>query len=366
MSASDYRRCAFCDKSNASQVCTGCNGAPDSTIFSNIKTLYCNTSCQKGHWNAHKQDCKAHQARRVLHRASEMAQQAFYVFREFTYDLNIESMEDRDGSLFLYEGFYKDDRIFFPFPDHLLRRERDKQAALTFMICGEAVGYMHELFRTMLKGWSAIAHSPTMFIIRRPTHKPKGICTLICEMCIKVRPPQRPVVMIRPNGPETRDTLHVILVATLKSGEEFVIDITGAQYGFHDPLYPWHQYHEARIHTIRNVLEFGASSARYCGAEWGAEPGYRGLMRRAMQEVAVVFDRAVGEWEGKGVTVGEMLRMGEGAFERTRGEMVGYVRGVVQEFVGCHEGEKRWKMSGEDFKAMVEEGSKKMRMRIQD
>ena len=152
MSPSDYKSCAFCGKSNATQVCTGCKGAPDPTITSHVKTLYCNTSCQESHWNAHKQDCKAHQARKILYRASETAQKAFYVFREFTYEQNIERMANKSDSLWLYEGIYDDDRIFYPFPHHLLPQERDKQATLTYLTCGEAIAYMHGLLRTMLKG----------------------------------------------------------------------------------------------------------------------------------------------------------------------------------------------------------------------
>ena len=159
MSSSNYKSCAFCDKSNASQICSGCNGAPDPTITGHIKTLYCNSGCQKSHWTAHKKDCKAHQARRLLYRAGETAQKAFYMFREFTYEQNIERMADKDASLVLYEGRYLDDRIFYPFPHHLLPQERDKQATLTYLTCGEAIAYMHGLLRTMLKGWSAIAHS---------------------------------------------------------------------------------------------------------------------------------------------------------------------------------------------------------------
>ncbi|KAM0796922.1 hypothetical protein BDR22DRAFT_794481, partial [Usnea florida] len=213
-------KCAFCDKSDATQVCAGCNGAPDPTITGHVKTLYCNTTCQEGHWNAHKQECKAHQARKVLYRASETAQKAFYMFRENTYDLKIERMVAKGDSLFLYQGLCRDDSIFIPFPDHLLPQGWDKQAALTLLTCSDALAYMHELFRTMLK----------------------GICTHIVEISIKFHPPKRPVKIIRPDGPDDRNYRHEIMRVELKSGEEFVIDITGAQHGFHDPLYPWHQY----------------------------------------------------------------------------------------------------------------------------
>ena len=158
-------------------------------------------------------------------------------------------------------------------------------------------------------------------------------------MEIEVRPPQRPVRMIRPMGPDDKNYSHEVLRVTLKSGEEYVIDVTGAQHGFHKSLYPWHQYQQIRIKDVKRVLAFGTSSAKYSGAEWGLEPGYRGSIRRATKEVAVVFDRAVGEWEGKGITVGEMIRMNDEAFETTRGEMMGYVGGVMQEHLARSERE---------------------------
>ena len=79
---------------------------------------------------------------------------AFYVFREKVYDQKIERVEKKGNSLFLYEGYYEDDRVILPFPHHLLPNEPDKQAALTFLTCSDAIGYLHELFRTMLKGQS--------------------------------------------------------------------------------------------------------------------------------------------------------------------------------------------------------------------
>ena len=44
------------------------------------------------------------------------------------------------------------------FRTNLLSEEQDKQAALTFLTCGDAVAYMHEFFKVMLKGqYSQIA-----------------------------------------------------------------------------------------------------------------------------------------------------------------------------------------------------------------
>lgn len=95
--------------------------------------------------------------RKVLYRAGETAQMAFYIFREKTYDQNITRVEKKENSLFLYDGYYDDDKMltpFIPFPHNLITEEQDKQAALTFLTCGDAVAYMHDFFKIMLKGQS--------------------------------------------------------------------------------------------------------------------------------------------------------------------------------------------------------------------
>lgn len=91
--------------------------------------------------------------RKILYRAGEMAQMAFYAYREHTFDLLIERVEKNGKDLLIYEASYgKTQECYFQFPDHLLPDERDKQAVLTYLTCGDAVGYMHELFKTLLDG----------------------------------------------------------------------------------------------------------------------------------------------------------------------------------------------------------------------
>ena len=85
-SSDDSEKCAFCSKDAAFRVCAACNNAPNPPSVGLVKTIYCDTTCQKAHWDAHKVACKAHQARKILYRAVETAQMALYMFREKTYD----------------------------------------------------------------------------------------------------------------------------------------------------------------------------------------------------------------------------------------------------------------------------------------
>lgn len=156
ISSSDSKTCASCTKDHASQVCAGCNGSPNPTSTGLVKTLYCDSACQKADWIAHKVACKAHQARKILYRAGETAQMAIYMFREITYKQSIERVESKEDSLILYEGYYDDPRFFLPFPHELLQHERDKQAALVYLTSCQALAEMHEFFKIMLKGQSDV------------------------------------------------------------------------------------------------------------------------------------------------------------------------------------------------------------------
>lgn len=150
--------------------------------------------------------------------------------------------------------------------------------------------------------------------------------------------------MVRPNGPDNKDYGHEIMQIALKSGEVYAVDITGAQHGSYESVYPWHQYLETRVRIFGETLSFGSLKAKYCGEERCKVPGYQGLIRKLQKECAETFDDAVGEWQEKGVKVGEMLRMGEEGFVRTREELMGYVAGALQDHTRFFETQMRGRM----------------------
>ena len=139
--------------------------------------------------------------------------------------------------------------------------------------------------------------------------------------------------MIRPLplGPDNNEYDHEIMKVTLRSGEVYAIDITGAQHGYYDAVYLWDQYVQTRVQSAGEAMSFGSLKAKYCGPEWCDLPGLKGIIKSLGKAFAEAFDHAVGEWQKKGVNVAEMLRMGEEAFVRTREELMGYVAGVLQD-----------------------------------
>jgi len=55
------------------------------------------------------------------------------------------------------------------------------------------------------------------------------------------------------------DTTHKVLKLTLRSGQEVVVDRSGAQYCLHDPVMFWSEYKRLRVRHIDEITEPPAS-----------------------------------------------------------------------------------------------------------
>ena len=123
--------CSNCTK-RAGAVCVACKASPSPDFTSHGTAIYyCSKACQIAAWPKHKASCKNSQSIRSLYRAAETIQKAFYIFREKTFDKLITKVEEKDNFLLLTEGYYEKNEVFVPFPEALVKDERDRQAVLT-------------------------------------------------------------------------------------------------------------------------------------------------------------------------------------------------------------------------------------------
>lgn len=99
--------CATCNKA-AKQKCAGCKAAPKytSTTNDNTNTVppYCNQACQKTHWTLYKAAYYIKQRRVKLARVAALLKATLIAYRECAFDVDIWSIEFRDGGLWLQQG----------------------------------------------------------------------------------------------------------------------------------------------------------------------------------------------------------------------------------------------------------------------
>lgn len=153
------KRCSHCGKT-ASLKCGHCKAS-----------WYCDVSCQKAHWSEHKPACKEADLDRTIHRAGQLLQDVFFLFREQLFDESIESIEDTGDTLFLRDRPRKPGTLI-PFPHHLVRDEKEKKMVLSTLVCHEPIGYFHDLFIQMLKGeWTlCLKDASGIVILSSPRH----------------------------------------------------------------------------------------------------------------------------------------------------------------------------------------------------
>ena len=146
----EVNSCAYC-RTDATQICNGCHKAPDGFGGQVYTAWYCRPECQTKDWNKHKRTCKVARDRKSLYRAGETVQLAFYRYLETFFNLCITRLENKGEDLYLYRD-NEDETHVLPFPWAHFTNEQDKQAALTWMACGNALGFVHVLLEAMLPG----------------------------------------------------------------------------------------------------------------------------------------------------------------------------------------------------------------------
>ena len=136
------------------------------------------------------------------------------------------------------------------------------------------------------------------------------------------------IIAVTPEGEQLKDLPHDILELTMKDGEEYAIDIAGAQYGYHYPVYHWETFGHHRIRYISQVYDFGHTKGQL--SKPGSNPlaammkqparaAIMGNQRLAIENLDAAFD----EWFAqKQVSIEKMLKMGKKKHDALMSDMV--------------------------------------------
>lgn len=101
--------------------------------------------------SSHKFACKLAVDRKSLYRVARITQTAFHRYLEQFFDLGIDRVEKKGADLYLHEALHNDfDKL--PLTSNFFPEERDRLSALTYLTCGNALGFVHVLLELMLPG----------------------------------------------------------------------------------------------------------------------------------------------------------------------------------------------------------------------
>ncbi|KAF5595445.1 beclin 1 [Fusarium subglutinans] len=152
---------------------------------------------------------------------TKLLKAAILAYKEVVYDIHVTRIkhDEVNGTLVLTHTPNRIER--HPFPNHLTSIKDHKQAALLVNQCTMSISLLGPMARGLLA----------------------GIVSRMDVVVVEIQNPPLTIKFHPPDGIMADRKFHTIVEATLdSSGERWLIDVTGCQYGFRDILLPFEKY----------------------------------------------------------------------------------------------------------------------------
>lgn len=119
---------------------------------------------------------------------------------------------------------------------------------------------------------------------------------------------------------------HNLYRVTLRNGEIWAIDTTGAQCGYADPLCPWHDFEQHRSSKINREYEFGYIRHQVYQS-YGMFPARHMIAQKVeKQELARALEEKIPAWAQEyGGKLNAILRGSDAAFKQAKNRFLDQV-----------------------------------------
>ena len=296
--------------------CSVC-GKDSSSKCARCAQPYCSSFCQTQDWPAHKQDCKAKQIERTLFRAAQLFRECYYLFRKKTFEFDVRSIKKEGQDLVVKTGTIAGDicGIFMRFPNELFENEEDKHAVLSMKMCTLAHGYFHDFITSTLRDSNLSLH----------------------DLMIRVKPsPSTTILASQVSDPLFMSTwrfMHtVLLVRSRRLAREWVIDITGSQFGIAQSAFSKEDYQKLYIDNIDVDEPFGRQNLIVKRtAQTDTQSGVRDLATLHAMES---FMEGVKIWERQeGISLSKLLCVSDDEFHAPKTKLLQHTGKSVDMFL---------------------------------
>lgn len=317
--------CRRCRKPTTNQ-CSGCN-EPVYPGADHTKTYYCSPECKRADRPNHEDECNIHHGRRQLYRGASLLQETFYLYREALFDRSVEAIAQEENSITIFETWNGQGWLdfFHPFPNELCAEGNVKKSVLTYRAGSTGVAWFKDMIEYILKGKNTVALQLCLMGLADTANL--DIAHKIREIPYVWEVERIKVTCINADGSSDAEELnHTALRIELPNDAcLFALDLSGAQYGFLDPLLPLEGYIDDRVESCYPLRDFGQTYE-----ELDEKSNLRGFDNRLLgfnQHVAsLALKPAVVSWERKsGKNIQELLDSSSSSLEVGKKEILGVV-----------------------------------------
>ncbi|KAH7398597.1 hypothetical protein BKA66DRAFT_407497 [Pyrenochaeta sp. MPI-SDFR-AT-0127] len=303
MTSDPQATCSTCDKP-ATDKCGGCKAI-----------TYCSKDCQIKDWPKHKKTCKDFHLEKIIARAADFIQQAFFGFSEQTWDTPIIKIEEHPRAIVIYYDDQKQNKSYFvKFPENLMVNQKMKMSVLCALKCEEPLGWMSDLLKSLLE----------------------GLNITIEEVNLALESIPRNLTYVMPNGAREdiwpRHTHAAFRVTSSKTKRQWILDISGPQYGIYKNCWEWPTYQKSFAATLIRAYPSGTHESLFkIVREIKGNPS---LTHGVVGDAAKCHKVAATNWaKENGMSLSYMMTLEDEVFEQQKSHLLKAMNGAVVAFV---------------------------------
>ncbi|MCJ1244503.1 hypothetical protein MMC30_001701 [Trapelia coarctata] len=127
---------------------------------------------------------------------------------------------------------------------------------------------------------------------------------------------------------------HVLLKVSLKGGEDYALEFTSAQYGYHSPVSLWQEYVRERVSEVTYLATFGTSKIHIDREALHAPGTVKEGISLHHQKATATLDNAVKNWlAANKTTFKHLLHLDKENFPNKRDELLAAIDNDLVDFV---------------------------------
>lgn len=150
-------------------------------------------------------------------------------------------------------------------------------------------------------------------------------CSEIQEVSVRIKNTRLRVVRWERLVPLIPD-VHDVLRVALPNHETYALDLTGAQYGWHDSaVMPWEIFMEQRAKEIEGTRFFGKTTRVLRAEAEAAASNYVRLHRVWLEHMLKAFNNDLTDWQQDNVSFKILLRCSEEEFQRRLSSLMAFM-----------------------------------------
>ncbi|KAI1386327.1 uncharacterized protein F4822DRAFT_431198 [Hypoxylon trugodes] len=241
--------CNYCQKPEVKFTCSGCARKNSGSLT--IATGYCGKDCQTLDWNNHKGICFD---RKRLGRAVNLTRKLMGVVEYRLSNLTLEGTFEIDGILCLTE----ESRAQRALRGDCFLKEINSKNYLENVDVGHIQQAVEDQYFTDIP--LVLSSSSQIY-----TWLYSGLCHRIEEFLVYVKNANRPIVRFTVDDGIKSNMLqpHRVLRVTMKSGEQFAVDLACGRFGWEEYVTLWDHYMKERIFRVIRSDDLGEFALKY-------------------------------------------------------------------------------------------------------